>query len=93
MDHGEKIEAKFIYKDRETARKLHEFNRYSLERAKLEVEYENYDEAKKWAVEFLKGAADLDELKKKAGDAEIIFKNLQKQLAAYRQRNAYRGYK
>lgn len=84
------IKDKVLPKDQEMAQKLHNFNMYCLERSTLEVKYGNQSEGTKWAVEYLKGARDLDELIQEAKKVEIAYTNLERLLKEREQKRAYR---
>ena len=62
-----------LEKDRELAEKLVNFGSLCLLQARLELVHDHFDEAEKWAEEFLRCKRDLDELiKRKEQHNELV---------------------
>ncbi|MBW9219368.1 hypothetical protein CI793_09385 [Anoxybacillus ayderensis] len=62
-----------LEKDRELAEKLVNFGGLCLLQARLELVHDHFDEAEKWAEEFLRCKRDLDELiKRKQRHDELV---------------------
>ncbi|WP_432199267.1 hypothetical protein [Anoxybacillus gonensis] len=62
-----------LEKDRELAEKLVNFGALCLLQARLELVHDHFDEAEKWAEEFLRCKRDLDELiKRKQRHDELV---------------------
>ena len=62
-----------LEKDRQLAKKLVNFGALCLLQAQLELIHDHFDEAEKWAEEFLRCKRDLDELiKRKERHDELV---------------------
>jgi len=62
-----------LERDRELAEKLVNFGALCLLQARLELVHDHFDEAEKWAEEFLRCKRDLDELiKRKEQHNELV---------------------